>query len=390
MRLWGCSGICIKTKSNRNNQDMNKFNFEIGGELFFFDEQNYKSQFPKIILNLTDKDWITDQGSFAHLYSLGGFFFGTLHTEILNKYINSTDYALPISIINKLSNIRDEAFGSTRNLRNNRSDSPLNSSNYSIIEKLSLAIELYATEFQETLASNDLDIAFFKIISYFKKGDLDYDDSDSFEPKKLQYCVKWLKSFNQETQQKHEFNNRILKIETAFKKKEAEKKVTKELETAWTSKRINHVVILVVLGVAIFVTVNEGCKLLQESMTKGFSAFDNCCEKMGFVDLIYGGIVYWGIQYKAIIILVWFVAVSLLIQLAKSQWHLINDASERIAIIRTYKIFTENNQLGEPGKYMDALVQSIFRSADDGLLKDVKNIYTSGFSSIGTKSGEDK
>jgi hypothetical protein len=368
---------------------MNKFNFEIDGELCFFDEQNYKSQFPKFILNLTDKDWITDQGSLAHLYSLGGSFFGTLHTEIINKYINSTDYALPISIINKLSNIRDEAFGGTRNLRNNRSDPPLNSSNYSIIEKLSLAIELYATEIKETLASNDLDIAFFKIISYLKKGDLDYDDSDSFEPKKLQDYVKWLKSHNQEIQQKHEFNNRILKIETASKK-EAEIKVTKELETAWTSKRINHVVILVALGVAICATVKKGCKLLQEWMINGNSAFDNCCEKMGFVDLIYGGVVYWGIQYKAITILVWFVAVSLLIQLAKSQWHLINDASERIAIIRTYKIFTENNQLGEPGKYMDALVQSIFRSADDGLLKDVKNIYTSGLPGIGTKSGEEK
>jgi len=372
---------------------MNKFNFEIDGELCFFDEQNYKSQFPKFILNLTDKDWITDQGSLAHLYSLGGSFFGTLHTEIINKYINSTDYALPISIINKLSNIRDEAFGGTRNLRNNRSDPPLNSSNYSIIEKLSLAIELYATEIKETLASNDLDIAFFKIISYLKKGDLDYDDSDSFEPKKLQDYVKWLKNFNQETQQKHEFNNRISKIETTletFRKREAEINVTKKLESEWTSKRKTHFYILAILCSSILATFYFGGKLLQEWMINGNSAFDNCCEKMGFVDLIYGGVVYWGIQYKAITILVWFVAVSLLIQLAKSQWHLINDASERIAIIKTYKIFTENNQLGEPGKYMDALVQSIFRSADDGLLKDVKNIYTSGFPSIGGKSSEEK
>lgn len=300
---------------------MNKFKFEISGELLFFDEQNYKSQFPKIILNLTDKDWITDQGSLAHLYSLGGYFFGTLQTEIINKYINSTDYALPISIINKLSNIRDEAFGGTRNLRNNQSDPPLNSSNYSIIEKLSLAIELYATEFKETLASNDLDIAFIKIISYLKKGDLDYDDHDSIDINKLQDYIKWLKIFNQETQQKHESNNRILKIETAlnlFKRTEAEIKISKELESEWVSKRSTHFYILVILCLAIFGTFYIGYKLLQKWIINGNTAFDNCCEKMGFVDLIYGGVIYWGIQYKAITILVWFVAVSLLIQLTKT------------------------------------------------------------------------
>jgi hypothetical protein len=47
---------------------MNEFKFEIGSRSFFFDEQNYKSQFQEIIFELTDKDWITDQGSLAHLY----------------------------------------------------------------------------------------------------------------------------------------------------------------------------------------------------------------------------------------------------------------------------------------------------------------------------------
>ena len=64
---------------------MNKFNFEIGSRSVFFDEQNYKSQFEETLFELTDKDWITDQGSLAHLYSRGGSFFGTLRTEIINK-----------------------------------------------------------------------------------------------------------------------------------------------------------------------------------------------------------------------------------------------------------------------------------------------------------------
>jgi hypothetical protein len=392
--LWGCSGICIKTKSNKNNQGMNKFNFEIGSRSFFIDEQNYESQFQEIISELTSNHWIVGQDSHSLQWERGGQFLHTIRAEILSICKNSTDYAFHIEIIKKLLYIRGEFLGDTSNPGNNRSDAPLNKSNYSSIERLSLAIELYATEFKETLTSNDLDIAFIKIISYLKKDDLDYSDSDSIDTNKLQDYIKWLKKFNQEIQQNHETTNRISKIETAletFRKREAEINITNNLESAWTSKRINHIVILAVLCLIIFATVFIGCRSLQKWMIDGSnSAFDNCCEKMGFVDLIYGGVIYWGIQYKAITILVWFVAVSLLIQLAKSQWHLINDASERIAIIRTYKIFTENNQFGEPGKYMDALVQSIFRSADDGLLKDVKNIYTSGFSSNGEKSSEEK
>ncbi len=372
---------------------MNKFNYEIGSRSFFIDEQNYKSQFQEIISELTSNHWIVGQDSHSLQWERGGQFLHAIRTEILSTCKNSTDYAFHIEIIKKLLHIRGEVLGDTSNSGNNRNDAPLNKSNYSSIERLSLAIELYATEFKENLASNDLDIAFIKIISYLKKGDLDYDDHDSIDKNKLQDYIKWLKIFNQETQQKHEFNNRILKIETTlnlFKRTEAEIKISKELESEWTSKRSTHFYILAILCLAIFGTFYFGYKLLQKWIVNGNSAFDNCCEKMGFVDLIYGGVIYWGIQYKAITILVWFVAVSLLIQLSKSQWHLINDASERIAIIRTYKIFTENNQLGEPGKYMDALVQSIFRSADDGLLKDVKNIYTSGFPSIGDKSSEEK
>ncbi len=373
---------------------MNKFNFEIGSRSFFIDEQNYESQFQEIISELTSNHWIVGQDSHSLQWERGGQFLHTIRAEILSICKNSTDYAFHIEIIKKLLYIRGEFLGDTSNPGNNRSDAPLNKSNYSSIERLSLAIELYATEFKETLTSNDLDIAFIKIISYLKKDDLDYSDSDSIDTNKLQDYIKWLKKFNQEIQQNHETTNRISKIETAletFRKREAEINITNNLESAWTSKRINHIVILAVLCLIIFATVFIGCRSLQKWMIDGSnSAFDNCCEKMGFVDLIYGGVIYWGIQYKAITILVWFVAVSLLIQLAKSQWHLINDASERIAIIRTYKIFTENNQFGEPGKYMDALVQSIFRSADDGLLKDVKNIYTSGFSSNGEKSSEEK
>lgn len=372
---------------------MNEFNFEIGSRSFFINEQNYESQFQEIISELTSNHWIAGQDSHSLQWERGGQFLHAICTEILSKCKNSTDYAFHIAIIKKLLYIRGEVLGDTPNSGNSRSDTPLNKSNYSSIERLSLAIELYATEFKETLTSNDLDIAFIKIISYLKKDDLDYNDSDSIDINKLQDYTKWLKRFNQGIQQKHESNNRISKIETALetiRKREAEINITNNLESAWASKRINHIVILVVLCLIIFATVFIGGQSLQKWMINGNSAFDNCCEKMGFVDLIYGGVIYWGIQYKAITMLVWFVAVSLLIQLAKSQWHLINDASERMAIIRTYKIFTENNQLGEPGKYMDVLVQSIFRSADDGLLKDVKNIYTSGLPIIGAKSGEEK
>ncbi len=375
---------------------MSKFNFEIDGNQFSLDEQNYKSQFEEIVevLRLINRSkWSSNHDLHSLLMERSGSFSQAFYAAIFKKYRDSTDCVLLSDVISKLLTIHNEVYGDPHIQNISRNDVHPYILNYSTVEKFSLTVELCANEFQETLADKELDQAFIEIISYLKKGDLDYEFSESKNIAKLDQSLKWIKNYNQKTRQRHEFNNRLSHIEQAlfeFKKREAESNVTQELESAWTIKRRSHIIILVLLCIAILSVFSIGYMILRSWMLNNNPSFGNCCENMGFIDLIYGGVIYWGIQYKAITIFVWFTTISLFIQLAKSQWHLINDASERIAIIKTYKLFTKNKQLGEPGKYMDALLQSIYRSSDDGLLKDVRNIYASVLPGISRESGDEK
>jgi hypothetical protein len=359
---------------------MNECSFKIDGQLFTLNESNYKSQFDEIIEKLTPPNWITNNDLHSSLMERGIPFLIKLREAILSKCKNSQDYSLHITIIEKLLNI-SKSIGIENHQASESEQTSFIISNYSSLERLSLAVELYENEFRTLLSNNDLDAMFLEIISYIKNGDLDYFNETDIS--KLPSYIKWIKNKNKKIKE-------ISLNKISQKKKIEEANITSKLESAWNSKKTGHMWILICLCVFIFFLIYIGYSTIEAWMLYGNTTFDNCCKKMGFVDLIYGAIIHWAFQYKLILIAAWIAIISQLTQIAKSQWHLFNDASERIAIIETYKIFSENKLMGEPGKYIEALLQSVFKSADDGMLKDVKTIFPSGLYSLGAKTKEDK
>ncbi len=365
---------------------MNERNFKIDGQLFTLNESNYKSQFDEIIEKLTPINWITSDDLHSYLMEFGVGFLNKLREAILTECKDSQEYSLHITIIEKLLNI-SKSIGIENHQTSESEQTSFIISNYSSLERLSLAVELYESALRTLFSNNDLDTLFLKIISYIKNGDLDYFDETDIN--KLPSYIKWIKNYNKKIKSELNKIEKIRLIELSQKKKE-ESDLTKELESAWNSKKITHKWILICLCLFIFALICVGFSTIKVWMLNGNTTFDNCCEKMGFVDLIYGAIIYWGFQYKLILIITWMGIIGQLTQIAKSQWHLFNDASERMAIIKTYKIFSENKLMGEPGKYIEALLQSVFRSADDGMFKDVKTILPFGSSGLGSKATEEK
>ena len=214
-------------------------------------------------------------------------------------------------------------------------------------------------------------------------------ETQEFTEARLIIYINWLKNYNEENLKKSREKIIIQDLLTR-QNKLSETKIILELSNEWIEKKKSHFLNFKILIGLMTILIGIGIYIILGWIKSGNIAFDACCEKMGIVDLIYGAFIYWGFQYKIIALILWFSATSQMIQLSKSQWHLINDASERIAIINTYNTFTENKLLGDAGKYMDVLLQSVFRTADDGLLKESKATLPSSFYGIETRTENEK
>lgn len=359
---------------------MTEFTFTINGTIFSLNESNYRSNIPRVFdeIKSLSQGLVSSSSNHPYLMEYGVPFIGSLKSNILSQCERSNDFGGFINQLGGLLKIDAMIFRNNSFLLSDKESDIskiLNTFTLEVEERLAIVIEAYSEKYA-SLYENEIRSSLIELIVYIKDGSL-YDKNNSTTPDVRAY-LDWIKNYNV-------FNIKRYNNCYGYKQQFASKEVIDKLTKHWERKKSFHWITFVILAALIFCLTCVGCNVLQSWIITGNSAFDSCCEQMSFANLLYGAVVHWGFQYKVILLVIWFAAIGQLIQLIKSQWHLINDASERMAIIDTYQTFANNKILGDTGRFMDVLLQSVFRASDDGLLKDAKTTFPSSLSDLASK-----
>ena len=143
------------------------------------------------------------------------------------------------------------------------------------------------------------------------------------------------------------------------------------LEKHWDEKRNKHFCFMwIIVGVAVLFLL-WGLKVINALLS-----FDGTCPTMpasNWVQFFDYAIRCWGIEKAIFFVSVWAWTITQIFHFLRSQWHLYNDASERVVMAKSYKRLQLDNHFGndqsQANKASFMILEALLRQADDGLMK---------------------
>lgn len=144
------------------------------------------------------------------------------------------------------------------------------------------------------------------------------------------------------------------------------------LEIHWEDKRKHHLRnVKWIFGLAF-------CFLIIGLLVaKSLLSFDGTCPTMPastWVQFFDYAIRCWQVEKAILFVSVWAWTFTQIFHFLRSQWHLYNDASERVVMAKSYKRLQSDNEFGndqgQTNKASFMILEALLRQADDGLMKD--------------------
>jgi hypothetical protein len=116
---------------------------------------------------------------------------------------------------------------------------------------------------------------------------------------------------------------------------------------------------------------------IGHSQLDGLLSFNGACkdnQTSSWVQFFDNAIRCWRVEKAILFFSVWAWTVTQIFHFLRSQWHLYNDASERIVMAKSYKLLQSDSQFGgdqgQTNKASFMILEALLRQADDGLMKD--------------------